>query len=103
MSILKRCTRCVLPETHETILFDNDGVCNICRQHEHKKENIDWKDRKKDLMRLLKTIVVNTIMIVLSPLAEAKIQHRPCIILLRNMALNRWLCGLIMGFCGRKY
>jgi len=30
---MKRCTRCVLPETHETIVFDEEGVCNICRLH----------------------------------------------------------------------
>ena len=50
---LRRCTRCTLPETHETILFDNEGVCNICRQHEFKKTNIDWDQRKQDLMKLV--------------------------------------------------
>ena len=28
---LKRCTRCVLPETYPFIRFDADGVCNHCR------------------------------------------------------------------------
>jgi hypothetical protein len=28
---LKRCTRCVLPETFPGISFDVDGVCNYCR------------------------------------------------------------------------
>ena len=27
---MKRCKRCLLPETVETICFDSDGVCNIC-------------------------------------------------------------------------
>lgn len=26
---MKRCTRCGLPETYETIEFDEFGVCNI--------------------------------------------------------------------------
>ncbi len=39
---LKRCTRCVLPETHETILFDSEGVCNICKGQEYKQNKIDW-------------------------------------------------------------
>ncbi|RPH52391.1 MAG: N-acetyl sugar amidotransferase [Desulfobacteraceae bacterium] len=50
---MKRCTRCVLPQTHETIVFDNEGVCNICRQHEYKQTVIDWQARKKDLENLI--------------------------------------------------
>lgn len=49
---LRRCTRCTLPETHEMIEFDKDGVCNVCRSHETKKE-IDWNGRKNQLMQLL--------------------------------------------------
>jgi glucosamine--fructose-6-phosphate aminotransferase (isomerizing) len=30
---LRRCTRCVLPETMPFIAFDSDGVCNYCRSH----------------------------------------------------------------------
>lgn len=29
---LRRCTRCILPETMPYIEFDNQGVCNYCRQ-----------------------------------------------------------------------
>lgn len=46
---MMRCTRCGLPETYETIEFDNEGVCNICRQHQFKQEKIDWGARKKML------------------------------------------------------
>ena len=46
---MKRCTRCGLPETHETISFDVEGVCNICRQHDTKKQVIDWTNNKKVL------------------------------------------------------
>lgn len=49
---LRRCTKCTIPETHETIKFDNEGVCNVCRAHEIKHE-IDWNERKKQLMELL--------------------------------------------------
>lgn len=47
MDGLRRCTHCVIPETHETIVFDESGVCNICRQHEYKQEKIDWSQKKK--------------------------------------------------------
>jgi N-acetyl sugar amidotransferase len=50
---MKRCVRCGLPETHETISFDAMGVCNVCRQHEFKKEQIDWSERKGALDALI--------------------------------------------------
>ena len=49
---LRRCTRCTLPETHEMIEFDKEGVCNVCRSHETKKE-VSWDQRKDQLMQLL--------------------------------------------------
>lgn len=50
---MKRCTRCGLPETHETIAFDAEGVCNICRQHEYKQDKIDWSANKRALDALV--------------------------------------------------
>jgi N-acetyl sugar amidotransferase len=50
---LKRCTRCGLPETHETIIFDDAGVCNICRQQDYKNTVIDWKAKKAELDTLV--------------------------------------------------
>lgn len=52
-SALKRCTRCHLPETYETIEFGADGVCNICRSSEHKAAGIDWAERKRLLDALV--------------------------------------------------
>jgi N-acetyl sugar amidotransferase len=52
---LHRCTKCVLPETHETIVFDDKGVCNVCRQHEFKQDKIDWTTKKKELDELIET------------------------------------------------
>ena len=50
---MKRCSSCMLPETHETILFDDQGICNICQQHEYKKGNIDWAEKEKELIDLI--------------------------------------------------
>lgn len=50
---MKRCSRCGLPETYETIEFDQSGVCNICRQHVFKIEKIDWGARKQMLDELI--------------------------------------------------
>jgi len=50
---LVRCTKCVLPETHETIVFDSKGVCNVCRQQEFKQEKVDWNAKQKELDELI--------------------------------------------------
>jgi len=46
---MKYCTKCILPDTHETISFDEEGVCNVCRQAEKKHLDIDWAARRKML------------------------------------------------------
>lgn len=48
-----KCARCKLPETYETIEFDADGICNICRQSEFKKDEIDWASRHSLLVDLV--------------------------------------------------
>lgn len=35
---LKRCTRCILPESHPFIEFDENGVCNYCRDFDKRKK-----------------------------------------------------------------
>lgn len=50
---LRLCTRCLLPETQETIIFDDQGVCNVCRQIEYKQTKIDWAAKRKDFEDLL--------------------------------------------------
>lgn len=55
MNDLRRCKRCVLPETHETISFDEEGICNVCRENERKRGEIDWQQRKNELGRLIES------------------------------------------------
>jgi len=50
---MKRCIQCNLPETHATIVFDEHGVCNICRGQELKQSRIDWNARKQQLDELI--------------------------------------------------
>ena len=51
--LLRRCKKCGLPETYETIEFDSQGVCNICRGAEHKQQAINWDERKLLLDQLI--------------------------------------------------
>lgn len=50
---MKRCVPCGLPETHETISFDPQGVCNICRGQEYRNEHVDWEAQKLALDALI--------------------------------------------------
>ena len=50
MSELKKCGNCLLPETYETLVIDQDGKgCNMCRTSDFKQTGIDWSKRKKML------------------------------------------------------
>tara|TARA_Y200000002_G_C22688627_1_gene667090 strand:- start:9008 stop:10210 length:1203 start_codon:yes stop_codon:yes gene_type:complete len=53
MNELKRCTKCLLPETHETITFDEKGVCNVCNGLEIKNKKIDWEKKKDEFDELI--------------------------------------------------
>jgi N-acetyl sugar amidotransferase len=50
---LKKCTKCLLPETQETITFDSKGICNVCKQQKIKKDKIDWIKKKEEFIELI--------------------------------------------------
>jgi N-acetyl sugar amidotransferase len=52
-SKLRRCIKCQLPETYETIEFDAGGICNICKSADYKNNSIDWVERKSLLDKLI--------------------------------------------------
>ena len=43
---MKKCTSCLLPETHETIKFNEKGSCNICTGIEYRDNEIDYSKKK---------------------------------------------------------
>lgn len=49
---MKRCSRCLLPETHETIRFNTEGVCSVCLNYEQKNK-IDWDLKHRELEEIL--------------------------------------------------
>ncbi len=38
---MKKCAKCGLPETYETIEFDAEGICNVCKAHVQRREGVD--------------------------------------------------------------
>ena len=55
MNKLKRCSRCLLPETHESIIFNENGLCNICEQYQFKNTEINWDEKQNELDLLIET------------------------------------------------
>ncbi len=52
-NFLKRCTKCVIPETQDAVMFNEKGVCSVCQSIEYKQTKIDWNARKKEFEALL--------------------------------------------------
>jgi len=50
---LKRCNKCILPETYPDITFDKNGVCDICRGTEAKAAKRDQRKLDRELMRIV--------------------------------------------------
>ncbi|MEQ8711291.1 MAG: N-acetyl sugar amidotransferase [Rhodospirillales bacterium] len=47
------CNKCVMPETSESLTFDNQGVCSVCRQIEFKQTGIDWEAKRAELEKIV--------------------------------------------------
>ena len=50
--IIFRCKNCVMISTRPRLTFNKDGVCSAC-QWAKKKKKINWKSKKKNLVKLL--------------------------------------------------
>lgn len=50
---MKTCTSCVMPETAESLSFDDKGVCSVCRQIEFKHTAIDWDARAAEFDQII--------------------------------------------------
>ncbi|MBS1838590.1 MAG: N-acetyl sugar amidotransferase, partial [Actinobacteria bacterium] len=51
-TVIRYCTRCVMPETKPDIHFDERGVCSACANFEQRAE-VDWEARRAELERIL--------------------------------------------------
>ena len=53
---MEACSKCLMPETSEALSFDDQNVCSVCRQIEHKQENIDWEEKGKEFFRIVEAV-----------------------------------------------
>ncbi|MFH0925718.1 MAG: N-acetyl sugar amidotransferase [bacterium] len=49
---MRRCTRCILPETYPDIIFNEEGVCNKCLEYEKKWANRDFEELRERLKNI---------------------------------------------------
>lgn len=52
---LRRCTRCLLPETLPFITFDEEGVCTYCRQYEKQGSRVEGEEALKKILGQYRT------------------------------------------------
>jgi 3'-phosphoadenosine 5'-phosphosulfate sulfotransferase (PAPS reductase)/FAD synthetase len=50
---IKRCKKCIMPETYPNIYFDNNGVCNFCLDYKPETE-ILGRDKLVNLIKSFK-------------------------------------------------
>ena len=50
---LNHCTKCLLPETHEALSYDDSGVCSVCHNIDYKHDVVDWFIREQELIEIL--------------------------------------------------
>lgn len=49
---MKYCKKCLFPDTKPELTFDENDICDACRNAEE-KEKIDWNDRREQLKKIL--------------------------------------------------
>jgi len=57
---MKICTKCVMPSTKPDLHFDENGVCDACNSQYDKNHNIDWEQREKEFLELIKKYKINS-------------------------------------------
>ena len=49
---MKYCKKCVYPDTKPGLIFDKEGVCNACRNHERKNE-VNWEEKREEFLKIV--------------------------------------------------
>lgn len=65
---MRRCTRCLLPETFPGISFDEEGVCSVCRSY----KKIEYKGQEKLLQEIKENVSDNSRFDCIIPLSGGR-------------------------------
>ena len=49
---MRYCKKCLYPDTKPQIIFNDEGICSACVNHE-KKEIIDWNEKRQEFEEIL--------------------------------------------------
>lgn len=69
---MKYCKKCVMPDTKPELTFDESGICNACRSHERKVDDIDWVQREKEFLQIVEENKKNSGYDILIPVSGGK-------------------------------
>ena len=93
---MKICSKCVIPETAETLTFNKeDGSCTVCNNSKIKNE-IDWDERNRTLDRLIKDYKNKFSYDCVVPFSEEKTNF--CIVVFSKNKKIKTLVDLIIIF-----
>ncbi|HEY9080135.1 N-acetyl sugar amidotransferase [Magnetovibrio sp.] len=53
---MRTCTKCVMPETAETLEYDDSGQCSVCSQIEYKNTKVDWDAKGRELDEIIESV-----------------------------------------------
>lgn len=51
---MKFCKKCVMPDTKPDLHFNENGICDACISQETKNQMINWQEREKEFLELVK-------------------------------------------------
>ena len=50
---MKTYSKCVMPETAESLKFDDERCWSVCKQIDQQKHKVDWKKRATEFEKIL--------------------------------------------------
>ena len=96
---IDRCVKCTLPITWETLYFDENGVCNLCKNWDEKKYEIDWKERERQLLGIFEEIKkINAVYDCVVPFSGGKDSTFTLYTIVRKYGLKPLVVSFDHGF-----
>ena len=95
---MRRCSKCVMLETQDTISFNAEGVCSTCQQIEHKQTKIDWSTKKKEFEEIVAHYKGKGQYDCIVPFSGGKDSTFTALAIVRDFGLKPLIVGFDHGF-----